>query len=230
MRISRRRALSYTAVLALAALAACAQPQANAAVPLDGSPADSVASDAVARALLAELTGPGIIVDMRYATPVNFTGAPLPGYEANRAFLRQEAATALMTLARSLADSGFAFKIYDAYRPVRATQAMVDWARRVDRLDLFRDGYISSRSRHNLGLAVDLTLVDLGSGRELEMGTPYDTFSADAHTANATGIVAQNRRRLVRAMARAGFTNYDREWWHFSYNLSEAPRFDMVIR
>jgi zinc D-Ala-D-Ala dipeptidase len=213
-------------------MASCTQARTGGAGVLLQVPSDSVAADPVAARLLADIRelAPGIVVDLRYRTSDNFTGGPLPGYEANRALLRREAAAALADVARALADSGLGLKVFDAYRPVRATVAMVEWARRTGRQDLFRDGYISSRSRHNLGLAIDLTLIDRASGQELEMGTPYDTFSAAAHTANATGVAAANRARLVRAMSRAGFANYEREWWHFSYSLPDAPRFDMVIR
>jgi len=107
---------------------------------------------------------------------------------------------------------------------------MVDWTERVHRTDLLKDGYIASRSRHNLGLAIDLTLIDLATGKELEMGTPFDTFSAAAHTANATGVAATNRQRLKAAMEKEGFTNYDQEWWHFSYPVEGAVPFDRVIR
>src|SRR5206468_10039095 len=137
-----------------------------------------------------------IIVDLRYATPNNFTGAPLPGYEGNHAFLRREAAQALASVQSDLRDVGLGLKVFDAYRPVRATLAMVDWTQRVNRPDLLTDGDIASRSRHNLGLAIDLTLIDLATGKELEMGTPFDTFSAAAHTVNATGEAAANRQRL----------------------------------
>jgi len=107
---------------------------------------------------------------------------------------------------------------------------MVAWARRVRREDLLRDGYIAERSRHNLGLAVDCTLVERATGRELRMGTAFDTFAAAAHTANATGEVAVNRQRLVRAMAAAGFANLPEEWWHFSYDVPDPVRFDLIIR
>src|SRR2546430_1077209 len=148
----------------------------------------AVAPDAVADTLLMDVRAldSSIVVDLRYATANNFTGAPLPGYLANRAFLRREAAAALARVQRDLRPRGLGLEIYDAYRPVRATLAMVAWTERVHRADLLQDGYIASRSRHNLGLAVDLTLMDRGSGKELEMGTPFDTFSPAAHTANAT--------------------------------------------
>jgi zinc D-Ala-D-Ala dipeptidase len=107
---------------------------------------------------------------------------------------------------------------------------MVDWTRRVGREDLLRDGYIASRSRHNLGAAIDLTLVERSTGRELAMGTPYDTFSADAHTANATGEAARNRALLKRFMEAEGFINYDKEWWHFSYDVPNPVRFDVIVR
>ena len=189
-------------------------------------------SDAVADSLLVDVRAlePTIQVEMRYATSNNFTGAVLPGYEGNRAFLRREAARALAGAQRRAMAAGYTLRVYDAYRPVRATLAMVDWTRRVGREDLLRDGYIASRSRHNLGLAIDLTLVERSTGRELAMGTPYDTFSAEAHTANATGEVARNRGLLKRFMEAEGFINYDKEWWHFSYDVPNPVRFDKVVR
>ena len=191
-----------------------------------------VAPDAVADTLLTELRtlDSSIVVEMRYATANNFTGAPLPGYLANRAYLRREAAATLALVQADLRSQGLGLKVFDAYRPVRATLAMVDWTARVNRPDLLTDGYIASRSRHNLGLAIDLTLVDRRTGRELEMGTPFDTFSAAAHTANAQGLAAQNRQLLKTAMERRGFVNYDQEWWHFSYDIPRPLRFDRVIR
>ena len=171
-----------------------------------------------------------LVVDLRYATPFNFVGERLPGYEAPRALLRREAAAALARVQAALAVEGVGLRIFDAYRPARATAAMVAWTRRVRREDLLRDGYIAERSRHNLGLAVDLTAYDRASGREWKMGTAFDTFSAAAHTANARGDVAVNRQRLVRAMAAEGFTNLPEEWWHFSYAVPDPLRFDLVIR
>lgn len=192
----------------------------------------AIAPDAVADSLLADVRSldTTIVVELRYATSNNFTGAPLPGYLGNRAFLRREAAAAMALVERDLRQQGLGLKIFDAYRPVRATLAMVDWTQRVHREDLLRDGYIASRSRHNLGLAVDLTLIDLTTGRDLEMGTPFDTFSAAAHTANATGNAAVNRQRLKSTMEGRGFTNYDQEWWHFSYEVPNPVRFDRVIQ
>lgn len=224
------------ALLAGALLLACASPPvasppAPVAPPINTLETE-IAPDAVADTLLTDVRtlDPSIVVDLRYATSNNFTGAPLPGYLANRAFLRREAAAALSRAERDIGPQGLGIKVFDAYRPVRATLAMVDWTERVKRPDLLRDGYIASRSRHNLGLAVDLTLIDLATGRELEMGTPFDTFSAAAHTANASGEAATNRQRLKAAMEREGFVNYDQEWWHFSFNVPNPLRFDRPIR
>ncbi len=173
-----------------------------------------------------------IVVDLRYRDANNFTGAPLPGYEGNRAFLRREAAVSLAKVQGALKAEGLGLLVYDGYRPVRATEAMVAWTVREHREDLVTDGYISDRSRHNLGLALDCTLIDLKLGRPLDMGVAFDTFSADSHTANAVGQVAANRARFVAAMAREGFKNYEQEWWHFSYDVPAASlrRFNEVIR
>lgn len=221
-------------LLLIAALTACARTSQRAPRPAPPvNTADlAISSNAAAESLLADVRAlePSIRVEARYATPNNFTGAPLPGYEANSALLRREAATALARVQRRARKEGVGLLVWDAYRPARATQAMVDWTERTGRQSLVRDGYIASRSRHNLGLAIDLTLVQLASGAELAMGTPFDTFSAAAHTANASGDVARNRRRLVQLMEAEGFRNYDQEWWHFSYDVPDPRRFDLPVR
>jgi D-alanyl-D-alanine dipeptidase len=236
MRATRTTGYSSSLLVLCAILVACASPPVGSrpaqVAPAVNTTETGIAPDAVADTLLTEIRSldSTIVVDMRYATSNNFTFAPLPGYLANRAYLRREAAASLARVQRTLRDRGLGIKIFDAYRPVRATLAMVDWTERVNRPDLLKDGYIASRSRHNLGLAIDLTLIDFTTGRELEMGTPFDTFSSAAHTANASGEVAANRQALKSAMEREGFMNYDQEWWHFSFNVPNPLRFDRVIR
>jgi D-alanyl-D-alanine dipeptidase len=176
------------------------------------------------------LVDPAIEVELRYATTNNFTGAVLPGYGAQKAMLRREAAQALARVDARLRTGGLGLHIWDAYRPVRATLAMVAWAERVGRTDLLDQEYIARRSRHNLGVAVDLTLVDRVTGTVLDMGTPFDTFTEAAHTANAEGRVLRYRQILVRAMESEGFQNYENEWWHFSYAVPGARPFDLPIR
>ena len=211
---------------------AAVAPPADPSLATPNAPPAPLADDATAATLLTDVRAADstIRVELRYATPYNFTGAVLPGYEAQHALLRREAAAGLAQVQRTLAAQRLGIKVFDAYRPVRATEAMVAWTHRVHREDLLRDGYIAQQSRHNLGVAVDLTLVDLASGRELRMGTAFDTFAASAHTVNATGEAAANRARLVRAMSAAGFVNLPEEWWHFSYPVPDPRRFDLVIR
>ncbi|HEY1951916.1 MAG TPA: M15 family metallopeptidase [Gemmatimonadaceae bacterium] len=223
------------AVFLSGALTSCATRRPETRVTSVAPPVNTadlpIAADATADSLLADVRAldPSIVVRLRYATSNNFTGAPLPGYLANKALLRREAAVALARVQARLRSAGLGIEVFDAYRPVRATLAMVEWTKRVNRPDLLANGYIASRSRHNLGLAIDCTLIELANGRELEMGTPFDTFSADAHTANATGVAAANRQRLKSAMESEGFVNYDQEWWHFSYDVPNPLRFDRVI-
>jgi zinc D-Ala-D-Ala dipeptidase len=193
-----------------------------------------VASDSVARTLLTDVRSldTTIVVEVRYATSNNFTGRPLPGYRGNRAYLRTEAAAALARVQRRLRTGGMGLKVFDGYRPVRATLGMVDWARRTGQMHLIQDGYIASHSRHNLGLAVDLTLVDFSvGGREVDMGTPYDTFSDQAHYASATGRTMRYRQLLRRVMESEGFRQYEAEWWHYSFEVPGTPvAFDMVVQ
>ncbi|HEX5435689.1 MAG TPA: M15 family metallopeptidase [Gemmatimonadaceae bacterium] len=209
---------------------AAAQRDTSTAPPVNTG-ALPIASNAVARSLLVDVHSldTTIVVDLRYATAHNFTGAPIAGYGANRAYLRRAPAEALVRVERQLLVQGLALKIFDAYRPVRASEAMVAWTQRVGRPDLLRDGYIASHSRHNLGVTVDLTLVDRATGQQLDMGTPFDTFSPAAHTVNATGVAALNRQRLRAAMVAQGFVPYDEEWWHFTYDVPHPLRFDMPI-
>lgn len=213
-------------------LVACHQTPESSAAPAVNTPELPLASQAAAETLLVDVRSRDstIRVDARYATSNNFTGEPLPGYEAPRALLRREAADALARVQARLRSQGLGLLVYDGYRPVRATRAMVDWATRTGRTDLLKQGYIARRSRHNLGLAVDLTLVELATGVPLDMGTPFDTFAESAHTANGRGEVLRNRITLVRAMRAERFSNYDQEWWHFSYPVKGALPFDMVIR
>lgn len=220
-------------LLPLVVALGCAPPHMTPTPPIPINTADlAIADDRAADSILVELKtlDPSFMVEMRYATANNFTGAVLPGYNANRAYMRREPARALAAVQRQLATRGLGLKIFDAYRPVRATEEMVRWTERVNRPDLITNGYIASRSRHNLGVAVDLTLVNLSTGHELEMGTSFDTFSAAAHTVNATGDAAANRQLLKSAMQAGGFAPYSEEWWHFSFPVEKPLRFDRIIR
>ena len=164
-----------------------------------------------------------IRVELRYATENNFTGERLPGYDARLALLHPASAEALARVQARLREEGLGLKVFDAYRPVRATLAMVEWAERTNRVWVLDQGYVARQSGHNRGNTVDLTLVRLRGGGELDMGTPFDTFSEAAHTANATGEVLENRMKLKRGMEAEGFQNYDKEWWHYRLPVQDIP-------
>lgn len=204
-------------------------------VAQEGLPsAPAIAPDSVARSMLVDVRSldTTIVIEARYATLNNFTNAVLPGYHANRVYLRREAAVALARVQRRLLSGGMGLKVFDGYRPVRATRAMVAWAGASGQQHLVTDGYIASHSRHNLGLAVDLTLVDWSmNGREVDMGTPYDSFSAAAHYGSATGRTLRYRQLLRKMMEEEGFRQYEQEWWHYSFSVPGEPvAFDLEVR
>ena len=189
-------------------------------------------SNAAPDSLLIDVrsSDPTIQTDLRYATANNFTGAPLPGYEAPRALLRPEAAAALSRVQARLRGKGLGLRVLDAYRPVRASRAMVDWAERTGNRSLIEKGYIPERSRHNLGASVDVTLVDLATGTEVILTTAFDNFTGTADTANATAQALRYRKFLVQAMESEGFSPFGRTWWHFNYPAEGAVPLDRVIR
>lgn len=154
-----------------------------------------------------------------YAAADNFTGAPLSGYGAAGAWLLAGAAEALARAQAELRAEDLSLQIFDAYRPRRASEAMVAWAGRTGRSKLLADGYIARRSGHNHGHTVDLGLARRGTCEPLDMGTPWDTLDERSHTANATGEARRNRLRLLAVMRAAGFHAYAKEWWHFSLPL-----------
>jgi len=197
------------------------------AAPSAPRPAVSATSDSVL--VDVRSVDSSIQVDLRYATANNFTGAPLPGYEAPRALLRREAAAALGRVQAGLRSKGLGLRVLDAYRPVRASLAMVEWAERTGHRALLESGYIALRSRHNLGVAVDLTMVDLNTGTEVSMGSSVDNFTG-AQTDNVTGDEKRHRQILVQAMESEGFSPYGQAWWHFNYPLEGAVPLDRVIR
>jgi D-alanyl-D-alanine dipeptidase len=171
----------------------------------------------------------GIRLDVRYATPDNFTGAVLPGYCKPIAVIRRPAARALAKTQERLARAGLGLLVYDAYRPARATRAMVRWAQRTNNDWVLEQGYVARRSNHNQGAAIDLTLVRLSDGKPLRMGTRYDAFTTESHTANASGTALKNRLALKRAMETEGFRNYRREWWHYDFPRAAGPARDIPL-
>lgn len=189
----------------------------------------------------------GLIVDMRYYGSNNFVGTPIDGYENPRCLLTNEAAKALAEVQYYVAEYGFGLKVFDCYRPKRAVAHFVRWAENVDdtamkdefypeidKRDLFRLGYIAERSGHSRGSTVDVTLVWLEDGAEVDMGTPFDFFSTKSWPSDTTVSDDQrtNRLLLADAMTRHGFKPLQEEWWHFT--LADEPYpdkyFDFPVR
>jgi len=155
---------------------------------------------------------PNLVLDIRYATPNNFTGQTV--YQLARAYARQPVADALKRAQAVFNQRGLGIKIYDAYRPYAAT---------VKFYELYRDTtYVASPyrgSRHNRGCAIDMTLIDLKTGEELKMPTPYDSFQKAAWPTSpvADPVVRSNRQTLIDVMQQHGFRVNSSEWWHFDF-------------
>lgn len=224
------RTLSCLGLLCLP-MCATAAPRKSATATSKASPPTVVKLDAYRKQVaanpdlvLVDLARfiPGIQLDLRYATHQNFMGRPL--YGAARALLRRPVAERLLKVQASLAARGLGLRVFDAYRPYSVTVAM--W-----RSKKAKPIYLSPPSlgsRHNRGIAVDLTLVDLKTGRPLPMPTDFDEFSPRAAHgyAQTDAHRIENRRILKEAMAAHGFLAFDREWWHYSYG--DWRRFDIL--
>lgn len=180
---------------------------------------------------------PSIREDIRYAGYHNFVGCPVDGYFAPRAVLKEKAALALKEAAAAFEKMGYGLLIYDAYRPQRAVDHFVRWAKdpediktkdefypELDKSELFPKGYIAVYSGHSRGLTVDLTLTD-SEGKEIDMGGEFDWFSKiSSHDyENLTETQKANRRLLREGMLDAGFDDYVEEWWHYTF-ICDAPK------
>ena len=174
--------------------------------------------------------------DIRYFGENNFVGERITGYKAPFAIMTLEAAEALRKVQADLMEQGYNLKIFDAYRPQKAVQHFKAWSKDakdtkmkeqyypdVDKRRLFQLGYIASRSGHSRGSTVDLTLVYLETGEEVDMGSPFDFFGEISHhdTKLITEEQKANRQILKEAMQKHGFRPYSREWWH--YTLENEP-------
>jgi len=184
---------------------------------------------------------PSILTELRYDTPDNFLGRPVDGYRAQRVILTRQAALALQKVQKFLAPFNLGLKMLDAYRPQQAVDHFIRWAKDlgdttmkwkyypdVDKKNLFRDGYIASRSGHSRGSTVDLTIVSLEEktfGQELDMGSGFDFFSPMSWPDSPRPTPSQRAHRalLRSAMAGQGFLPYDKEWWHFTLKQEPFP-------
>ena len=181
---------------------------------------------------------PDVVYDIRYSGAHNFVGKPINGYQVERAILSAKAAQALKNVQAELIRKDYMLKIYDAYRPQRAVNHFMDWARdesdtimkaefypEVQKRNLFSLGYIATRSGHSRGGTVDLTLIHVENCENVDMGSLYDFFGKISHhrTTQITAEQKQNREQLRLAMRKYGFRSYSEEWWHYTYDAEPFP-------
>ena len=179
---------------------------------------------------------PSVVLEMRYYGRDNFVGQPIEGYLAPKAILTNQATLALKSVQQTLKPFGLGIKIFDAYRPQKAVDHFVRWGKdlkditmksryypTVDKRQLFKEGYIAKRSGHSRGSTVDLTLIDLATHQELDMGSPFDLFSPRSwvYQHNLTPQQRANRMLLHQVMTQHGFKALNEEWWHFT--LKKEP-------
>lgn len=204
-------------------------------------------------------TVPDAILEVRYYSTYNFVGDRIAGYEKPCVLMTREAAEALKAVSDDVMGQGYRLKIYDAYRPQMAVDHFVRWAEdlndkrmkayfypEVDKTRLFADGYIDAKSGHSRGSTVDLTLFDMKTGKEVDMGGTFDHFGIESHpdwcgnpdTMEYTGKYKgnqqpkdgkinetqfKNRMILRQAMLRHGFKPLATEWWHFTLKNEPYP-------
>ena len=167
-------------------------------------------------------------LDIRYATSNNFMGRVVNGYNTAQCWMHLSGVVRLRRVIEHLSDSGLGLWIWDAYRPIRSTKDMVQWAESTGQDWIIEQGFIARDSRHNRGGAVDLSLYDKKTGQLLDMGTEWDHFGPESHIDGVKGIPLENRLYLRSLMIEAGFCSYDVEWWHFELpNAMELPSWDI---
>ncbi len=190
---------------------------------------------------------PDAILEIRYYSTYNFVGDRIDGYEQPCALVTKEAAAALKAASDDCVTRGYRLKIYDAYRPQRAVSHFMRWAQdtkdtrmkyafypNLDKSVLFAQGYIAERSGHSRGSTVDLTLFDMKTGKEVDMGGTFDWFGEESHP-DYNGVTKEqyaNRMALREIMLSHGFKPLAEEWWHFTLANEPYPDtyFDFPVR
>ena len=190
---------------------------------------------------------PDVILEIRYFSTYNFVGDRIDGYEAPVALLTKEAAQALKVASDSLVAKGYRLKVFDAYRPQTAVNHFIRWAEQVndvrmkeyfypnvDKSRLFELEFICARSSHSRGSTVDLTLFDMNTEREVDMGCTFDWFGEESYPSytNLTEEQLALRQTLRDAMMNAGFKPFTTEWWHFTLEDEPYPDtyFDFPVK
>jgi len=188
---------------------------------------------------------PDVLIDARYYGTYNFIGNRLPGYEEPVVLLTREAAEALKKVSAAVAPYGYRLKVFDGYRPQRTVDYFMTWASdrhdvrmkdyfypELEKKAIIPQGYVATRSGHTRGSTVDLTLFDMKTQRDVDMGCTFDYFGRASHPSvrpgEKIGLVKpitreqyENRQLLRRVMVENGFKPFEGEWWHFS--LKDEP-------
>jgi D-alanyl-D-alanine dipeptidase len=250
---AHRRLTALFAIFAVFLVAASSTPGTARAATEETAPTEFVDLKDVA---------PSILQDMRYYTAHNFIGSKIAGYEESLCILTSAAAQALARAQQKVLAQGYSLKVYDCYRPQRAVDHFVRWAEdlddelmkdefypRVEKSDLFTDGYIAAKSGHSRGSTVDLTLVKLPAAttrpyvpgeklvpcyapakqrfpdNSIDMGTGFDCFDTLSHTLDPRvgDTQSANRLRLKTSLESVGFVNLAEEWWHFTLSAEPFP-------
>ena len=182
---------------------------------------------------------PDLDVELRYFSQNNFVGDTIDGYKANRLILTKETAEKLKLVQNELQSQNLCLKVYDGYRPQPAVNHFMRWAKdlndtinkqqfypEVNKRNLFKAGYIASRSGHSRGSTIDLTITDGETGEPIDMGSPYDFFGESSWVAHddLTEQQKKNRQLLQTVMLKHNFRNYPKEWWHFTLRWEPFPK------
>ncbi len=204
---------------------------------------------------------PDAILEIRYFSTYNFVGARIDGYEEPVALMTRVAADSLRAVSDDLKQHGYCIKIYDAYRPQRGVDHFMRWALdqgdtitkayfypRLTKKEVFDGEYVATKSGHSRGSTVDLTIVDMKTGKEVDMGGTFDWFGIESHpdfgggnpetlefqqtVPTFTSEQFYNRMVLRSAMMRHGFLPLDNEWWHFRLKNEPFPNtyFNFPVR
>ncbi len=176
-------------------------------------------------------------IDIRYSNNNNFIGKKINGYNQSAAIGTKELALALQEIQNDLKHFGYGVKIFDAYRPQKAVNHFSRWSTNddvimkdlfypnIEKRDLFKEGYIASRSGHSRGSTIDLTIINLKTKEELDMGTSYDFFGVESSYDYSGLTYEQNSNRLLlySVMKKYGFKSLKSEWWHFTLENEPFP-------
>ncbi len=182
---------------------------------------------------------PDAVLDIRYYSTFNFLGERVDGYEEPVALLTKEAAYALKKVSDAAIDMGYRLKIFDCYRPQSAVDHFIRWAEahrdiamknyfypEVDKESLFEKGFVAKRSGHSRGSTVDLTLFDMATQKDIDVGGTFDYFGSLSWAQNTDAITekqAKNRKMLRELMMNNGFHPLAEEWWHFTLDDEPYP-------